>query len=194
MTGSGWGAAGVVLALLAGCGLTPSSGVQDIDPRSLPGRLVATPTATASPSVESVASGGGVYFVREEQLVARPQTSDTRALLPGVQALLDALSAGPDETDRDRGVGTALPPATALRATALEGAVLTVDLTVDQMPPDQTLAIAQIVLTVTSLNEVGGVRLTVNGEPIRAPLASGAQTDRPLTRADFAGMLAAGAG
>ncbi|MGQ0465067.1 MAG: GerMN domain-containing protein [Sporichthyaceae bacterium] len=184
--------AALALTLLAGCGLTPTREVEDIDPRGLPGRLVVIPTASTAEPPNSVSPGGSVYFVREETLVRRTRAADGRELLPRVQSLLDTLTGGPDETDRDRGVSTALPPATVLRATALEGTVVTVDLAVDQLPSDQTLAIAQIVLTVTSLNEVGGVRLTVNGEPIRAPLASGAQTDRPLTRADFAEMAAAG--
>ena len=58
--------------------------------------------------------------------------------------------------------------------------------------PPNDAQIAQIVLTATSLSGVTQVRLTINGEPFSAPLAGGAQTDRPLTREDYLPLLASG--
>jgi spore germination protein GerM len=184
------GTAAAAMLALAGCGLTPSRPVEEIDPLGLPTRLVATPSPTAGDSAAQASAGGSVYFLGDDQLVRRPRTLSAAAGAPAIQQLLDALAAGPDDADRDGGISTALPPATVLRLTRLDGDVATVDLRLDQLPPDQTVAIAQIVLTVTSLTEASGVRLSINGEPIGAPLASGAQTDRPVTRSDYSRMLA----
>ncbi|MGQ0842501.1 MAG: GerMN domain-containing protein [Sporichthyaceae bacterium] len=177
--------------LLAGCGLTATRDVEDIDRAILPDRLVQARPTTAGPTPDATSVGGAVYFVDEDRLVALPYSTANASGSAAVQVLLDALAAGPGETDRDRGLSTALPPTTQLRLTALEANVAVVDLTVAQLPPNQTLAIAQLVLTATSLEAIAGLRLTVNGEPVAAPLASGAQTDRPLTRADYEQMLSA---
>jgi Sporulation and spore germination len=181
----------VALGLLGGCGLEPSHRVVDIDPMSLPQRLLATAAATPSPGAEPVRAAGSVYFSNDQVLVEAPRTLQAPPGQAALQELLDDLTAGPDAADRDRGYSTALPPATRLRVTALVKDVATVDLAVDQPPPDQTTAIAQIVLTATSLPEVNHVRLTINGQPINAPLANGAQTDRPLGRADYQALLSA---
>jgi spore germination protein GerM len=50
-------------------------------------------------------------------------------------------------------------------------------------------AVAQIVLTATSLPEVEGVLLTRAGTPVEAPLPSGELTSAPLSAADYAGFL-----
>lgn len=182
----------LIVFLLAGCGLTTTQSLEDIDPLSLPGRLVRTPAPTPSVSAEPVAADGSVYFVRDGRLVERMRMLSLSSGPAAVQELLDSLAAGPDAADRDNGMTSALPPAVVLRLTSLTGDIATVDLILDQLPQTQTSAIAQIVLTVTSLAEVNGLKLTINGAPISAPLASGAQTDRPLTRADYVQMLGNG--
>jgi spore germination protein GerM len=183
-------AAVALLVLPAGCGLG-RGGVVDIDPLSLPQRLVASPAPSPTDTAAPVRAAGSVYFSSDEVLVQAARTLNAAPGQAALQELLDDLSAGPDATDRDRGYSTALPPATRLRVTALQTDVATVDLAVDQPPPDQTTAIAQIVLTATSLDGVRQVRLTFNGHPINTPLANGAQTNRLLTRADYAAMLSA---
>jgi spore germination protein GerM len=180
----------VLVLVLAGCGLG-RGGVVDIDPLSLPQRLLVTPAPSPTTAAEVTLDAGTVYFSSDELLVPATRTLTAAPGQGALQELLDDLSAGPDAHDRDRGFSTALPPATRLRVTALQDGVATVDLAMDQPPPDQTTAIAQIVLTVTSLPGVTGVRLTFNGAPINAPLATGAQTNRLLTRADYQAMLGA---
>jgi hypothetical protein len=180
--------AAALLVLPAGCGLN-RGGVVDIDPSSLPQRLLATPAPSPTSTVIPARAGGSVYFSSDELLVPAVRTLNAPPGQAALQELLDDLSAGPDAHDRDRGFSTALPPATRLRVTALVGDVATVDLAVDQPPPDQTTAIAQIVLTATSLSGVRQVRLTFNGHAVNAPLANGAQTNRLLTRADYEALL-----
>jgi hypothetical protein len=178
----------LLLVLPAGCGLS-RGGVVDIDPGSLPQQLIASPAPSPTDTAEPVRATGSVYFSSDGLLVAAGRTLNAAPGLAALQELLDDLSAGPDAHNRDRGYSTALPPATRLRVSALQGDIATVDLAVDQPPPDQTTAIAQIVLTATSLDSVNQVRLTFNGQPINAPLANGAQTNRLLTRGDYVAML-----
>ena len=171
--------------LIAGCGVGATSEVKEIDPLSLPPRLLATAAPTPTTTAEPVRSGSGVYFLRNTTLRLSPRTVTAEPGLPALQELLSSLAAGPDAADRDRGLSTALPPITRLTVTALENGLATVDLSFGQAPPDQTTAIAQIVLTATSLPGVSRLLLTIDGEPLQAPLSSGAQTDRPLTRSDY---------
>jgi spore germination protein GerM len=72
--------------------------------------------------------------------------------------------------------------------------------TIDIDGPDEApsggasrLAVAQIVLTATSVPGVDAVRLTLSGEPVEAPLPSGQLTSAPLTAADYAALLVPGA-
>ena len=180
---------GCVILLVTGCGLGPSGEVKDIDPSSLPPRLVATSPPSAPPTNDPVDSGSGVYFLRDTTLRLSARTLTEASSAPALQELLDDLAAGPDDADRDRGLSTALPPTTRLTVTSLQGDLAIVDLAFGQVPPDQTTAIAQIVLTSTSLPEVSRLLLTIDGEPLQAPLANGAQTDRPLMRSDYLAML-----
>ncbi len=181
--------AGCVLLLMSGCGLGPSGGVKDIDPLSLPPRLLVTSPPTAPAVAESITSGSGTYFLRDTSLRLSARTLTAPSGVPALQELLNNLAGGPDDVDRRRGLSTALPPTTRLTVTSLVGDLATVDLAFGQVPPDQTTAIAQIVLTATSLPEVSRLLLTIDGKPLQAPLANGAQTDRPLTREDYLAML-----
>ena len=54
----------------------------------------------------------------------------------------------------------------------------------------QLLAIAQLVLTLTSRPGVGQVAFTLDTAPIDVPRADGTITSDPVTRADYASMLA----
>lgn len=182
-------AAGCLALLTAGCGLSPTSDLQDIDPRSLPPRLLATAPPTSAPQTDPERSGSGVYFLRDTAVRLAPRTINAESGVPALQELLTNLAAGPDAMDRRSGLSTALPPTTRLTVTALDGDLAIVDLSFGQVPPDQTTAIAQIVLTATSLPEVNQVLLTIDGEPLQAPLASGAQTDRPLIRSDYIALV-----
>lgn len=179
----------VWVLVLAGCGLQPSAEVEDIDPLSLPPRLLASTSPTSPALADPNRSGSGVYLLRATTLRLSPRVLAAPSGLPALQDLLNKLAAGPDAEDRRRGLSTALPPTTRLTVTSLETGLATVDLNFGQAPPDQTTAIAQIVLTATTLPDVRRLLLSIDGQPLQAPLASGAQTDRPLTRADYAAML-----
>lgn len=182
-------AGGCLVLTLTSCGLGPSGEIEDIDPRSLPARLLATGAPSPTPSADSTTGGVGAYFLRDTTLRLTARTVTAASGIPALQELLDTLAVGPDASDRQRGLSTALPPTTRLTVTELVGDLATVDLSFGQVPPDQTTAIAQIVLTATSVPGVNRLLLTFDGEPLEAPLASGAQTGRPLTRSDYLPLL-----
>ena len=52
-------------------------------------------------------------------------------------------------------------------------------------------AVAQIVLTATSVPGVDAVLLTLDGDPVEAPLPSGELTSAPLTETDYEPLLVA---
>jgi hypothetical protein len=80
-----------------------------------------------------------------------------------------------------------------MQVTALEDRVATVELSgesPDAVPERLPLAVAQVVLTATSLPSVEAVLLTRDGVPVEAPLPGGELSDRPLREGDYAGLLA----
>ena len=188
---------GWILVLAAGCGFGPSGDVKEIDPLSLPPRLFGStpPTSTAAATAtataaEPMTSGSGTYFLSATSLRLSARPLSVTSGIPALQELLNHLAAGPDDAERARGLSTALTPTTRLTVASLQGGLATVDLAFGRVPPNQITAIAQIVLTATSLPEVNRLRLTIDGKPLQAPLANGAQTDRPLTRSDYLALLA----
>src|SRR5262249_38683154 len=87
------------------------------------------------------------------------------------------------------GLSSALPSGASLVLVRTADSVAVIDLRVDQPPPEQTIVLAQIVLSATTVPGVDAVLLTLNGKRINAPLANGAHTSRPLTRTDYRGLL-----
>ena len=56
--------------------------------------------------------------------------------------------------------------------------------------PDQVLAIAQVVMTLTSLPGVDSVQFVRDDETVEVPLPDGTLVRRPLTAADYSSLLA----
>nr|WP_269457336.1 GerMN domain-containing protein [Pedococcus dokdonensis] len=109
-----------------------------------------------------------------------------------VTEVLAQLAAGPAEPDRSAGLSTALGPDATVRLVGLEGQVARVDIVAgDQQPaPSRVpLAVAQIVLTVTSVPGVAMVLVTSDGSPVELPLPGGALTGAPVTAQDYASLL-----
>ena len=186
-----------VLLALGGCGV-PTGGPPSTLPASeVPfGLLSSSPQEPATPSVRPGAGEPGVYLLETATGRVVPRVRQ----LPGgpaeqrLQVLLDDLAAGPGDADAGQGLSTALAPDVELTVSALEGGAVTVDVAgaADVPIGGQTrLAVAQIVLTATSLPGVDSVRLLVDGAPVAAPLPSGPLTDEPLTAADYRSTVAA---
>ncbi|WRL67265.1 GerMN domain-containing protein [Blastococcus brunescens] len=91
-------------------------------------------------------------------------------------------------------MSTVLTPEVRLSVSDLTDRVATIDLGQPSAAPSGGAgrrAVAQIVLTATSIRGVDAVRLTIAGDPVEAPLPGGQLTSSPLTAADYASFLTA---
>ncbi len=186
---------GVTLAL-AGCGV-PDAG----EPRAIPSSEVPygladpRPSPSATPMTEPVLDPSRVFLLAaDDRLVARARETDAGSVRDRLGDLLAALAAGPTVAERDEQLSTALPPDVRLTVSNLSAGTATVDIDAPAEAPSgwaSRRAVAQIVLTATSVPGVDAVRLTISGDRVEAPLPSGELTSKPLTAADVEAFLTA---
>lgn len=186
----------LLLAVLGGCGVTTGGSPEELAPSQVPYGLLSSAPTTAAPS--SVAPVGGrprVYFVSpDDVLVPTGRDVSAGSLRSRLADLLGQLTSGPTSDERGHELTTALSPAAELSVAAVEGDTVTIDLTGPGEAPSglqSRLAVAQIVLTATSLPEIRAVLLTSDGEPLEAPLPSGELSAEPLEAGDFDSLLVA---
>lgn len=192
-----WVIAGALACVLSSCGL-PHHGVTRVEDATVPYRLLETtgPAPSEAPSTARPGDPAPLVFWLDasEQLVPTAadascdQSSDAQ-----VTSLLDALSAGLSEQDRAAGRTSALAQPAVLDLVGLDGATAVVGLdpqhqiSADRLP----LAVAQVVLTVTSARGVGSVSFVAADDdaPVQVPLPGGALTLGPVTATDYAGLV-----
>lgn len=184
-----------VLLALGGCGVPSSGEPTVIEASDVPYGLAApSPTEPSSPSTETMITETGIYLVSpEDVLVPRGRELPEGTREEQLEDLLGQLAAGPSQQELAEELSTALPPEIELAVSEVaDDGLATVDLAglVDAPTGEESrLAVAQIVLTATSLPGITAVRLTRAGEPIDAPLPGGELTSSPLTAAAFASVL-----
>jgi spore germination protein GerM len=144
-----------------------------------------TPPPTASP----VESGRLVdlYFIAGERLVAL-----TRTVRDDPAAVVKALIDGPGATAVNLDLRTAIPPATRVRAVLVTDGTARVDLSADFTAvggQEEIFAVAQIVVTLTTLPEVDGVIFAIDGADVAVPTGDGSVVDSPLTPRDYQALL-----
>lgn len=178
----------VVSLVAIGCGVPTTSSSRPIDPNAIPGQFTETTAATTTTSsttttvvepppstttttlpVEEVQ----LYFVSGSRLVPISRLLLSPASAPQVLA---ALSEGIPDIDEAAGLRSALPPALVVDV-AVERGVATVDLdpafTLIVTGPEQRLAVAQIVLTLTRRAGIGQIVFSSDSEPIAVPRGRG---------------------
>jgi spore germination protein GerM len=178
--------------VLVGCGVPVQQEPAPVDPAAIPSRLrgSAEPTSgplTATPGKPTVQ----VSFVRKDRLVSlvreAPGASSTARLNTVIQALL----AGPTDTEQASGITSALPPELTLSVVDVKGSRVVLELsgeTDGRSATENILAVGQIVLSATALPTIDEVTFSRNGQPVEALLADGALTTDPLTAADYADL------
>jgi spore germination protein GerM len=125
-------------------------------------------------------------------VVARGRSLAAGALRDRLDELLDDLASGPSPAELTGRLSTALRPDTSLGIADITGTTVTIDLGGSADAPtgrESKTAVAQIVLTATSLPGVDQVLLTRAGEQVDAPLPSGQLTSSPLTAEDYTALL-----
>lgn len=192
MTGrrAGWAAVALAVAL-AGCGVPTGGAPATIAPEDVPYGLASpspTPAPTAPPVVKADTSRVH-WFTAGDTLVPRVREVSGTSRRERLTDLLGQLAAGPTRGELDEQLSTALPPEVRLGVTRLEGDTATIDLDASAQAfsgVSGRRAVAQIVLTATSVPGVQAVQLELEGEPIEAPLPAGVLTAGPLTAQDYA--------
>jgi hypothetical protein len=187
------GAALAVLALLAlaaGCGIRPDHGAVLAQPADVPFDLLdPSPPVTAT----TISSGptaptarATIFLVQGERLAGA--TRDLPAPV-SPSSILEALTAGPSDSEIALGLRTALLADNLIRSASVTGGVAAVDLGpafTEIGGRDQIVALAQIVSTLTGLPGVGRVSFTLQGSPVGVPRGDGAITTDSVSRDDYA--------
>ena len=184
-----------VLLSVGGCGV-PTGGPPTAVPASeVPfGLLSQSPAEPAPPAARPGVDEPEVYLVQgTDRVVARSRPLPAGRVDQQLQQLLDDLAAAPADAELGQGLSTALAPGVELTLSSLEGGTATVEVGGAGDVPigrETRLAVAQLVLTATSVDGVTAVRLLVDGAPVAAPLPSGRVTDAPLTAQDYLDTVA----
>jgi spore germination protein GerM len=177
--------AAAVAVGLAGCSIKPDSAPQNIpaEDREDIGSPAAGGEATGSTRVFLVADGGD----GTPHLV-----SVLRSVEPTASAVMQELLKGPNRSEQESGVSSALPDGLLLRSARSGAGVLTVDVSsqlLDEPAPQLVLAIAQIVFTASELEGVREVRIKVNGTIRPWPDGQGELHTSALTVYDYPGLV-----
>ncbi len=190
MSRAGWAAVALAL-VLAGCGVPTGGAPSTIDAADVPYGLASpspAPTPTAPPEARTVTSQ--VHWITAgEAVVPRGREVSGTTRRERLASLLEQLAAGPTPAELDEQLSTALPPTIRLTVAGFEDGTATIDLEVQTQELSGVSlrrAVAQIVLTATSVPGVQAVLLELSGEPVEAPLPAGALTAGPLTAQDYA--------
>lgn len=182
------------LAMVSACGVPTGGNPTTIAASDIPYGLAApspapTPSSTADPELDAAR----IFLVGEgDVLVVRPRETDGSSRRERLEQLLTALAEGPTGPERREQLSTALSPEVRLTVADLSDGAATIDIDGSAEAPSggaSRRAVAQIVLTATSVPGVDAVRLTLSGAPVEAPLPSGELTSEPLTAADYAALL-----
>jgi len=182
----------MVLALalcLGACGIPTASSPSPIAKSDVPYHLLdpATTTTTVPGAPPAVGVPELIFLVAPSaHLVAATREVAVPASLTQV---VGALLAGPTATEAAGGIQSFLNRTGVQVTLSPTGGVATVDFTSDPIAvvgPDQTLAIAQVVYTVTQQPGVTGVTFAIAGKAIEVPTAAGVQVPGPVARADYA--------
>jgi hypothetical protein len=175
-----------LVAALAACG-------DDADVDSTGTTVAPTTETTESPDgtepadtePDAVESEALVYFAWNELIGAASRTVEGDDV---PEAALAALLEGPDGFETDIGMGTEIPDGTELLGVEVDGGTATVDLSSDFEAGGGSLSmqmrVAQVVFTLTALDDVESVTITLDGDAVDGIGGEGIQAD-DLTRETF---------
>jgi spore germination protein GerM len=181
-------------ALVSACGVPTGGEPTTIAASDIPYGLASpSPTPTASPSTAPRLDQSLIFLVGQgDALVPRPRETEGSSRREQLEQLLTALAEGPTGPELREELSTALSPEVQLSLVELSDGAATIDIDGPGEAPSgwaSRRAVAQIVLTATSVPGVDAVRLTLSGTPVEAPLPSGELSSDPLTAADYAALL-----
>jgi hypothetical protein len=177
-------AAGLVLLLVAGCGVPQDEAPRALDRAEAPFRVFeseAAPTPTGDLAAE-------LWLVRGD----RPEAVLRQVPRPGSpQQVLGQLFSGPTEQESAAGLTTAIPTAFELEDVTVDDGIAVVTLAGlgDQVRTDNNVAYAQIVATLDARPEIDGVRFRTDDGDLPVPRGDGSLTDAPVNRRSYGELL-----
>lgn len=188
------GALLALCGLLTGCGPPGDDGVRVIEPTAVPYNLLEDTTVVPSGPASNATSGPRLYWIdAHDRMVPRSPASYCVRTASGLsRVLLSQLAAGPSESDLSHGLGTALPPAVWISVVEIEDRTALLSISSDETIATNRvdLAVAQAVLTLTSISGVERVEVESDGTPLQVPLPSGELATGSLDREDYRRLLA----
>ncbi|HEX6931255.1 MAG TPA: Gmad2 immunoglobulin-like domain-containing protein [Streptosporangiaceae bacterium] len=176
---NGTASSGAASPAPAGSATAPSPG--GTQPSS--GSASPSPAPTGRASLQAWFTKGGKLFVTERSVPATTAVAT---------AAIGAVLAGPSAAERAAGLGSRIPPGTALLGVRIARGIATVDLSssfLSSAGGPMPARIAQVVYTATQFPTVRGVRFSINGQS--PTVLGGVPVQDPQTRAMYAGFLPA---
>lgn len=173
----------VGMALLAACGVPAEHQARQLDAGAATYRAVTREAPQPPVGTQPVA----VFLVRDNGLVSVQRRI---AGEPTPERLLAVLEGGPSDVERAGGFTSGLSVGTQVTVTGNARGLLTLSLrdTADSRS-DAVLGYGQLVLTLTQLPSVAGVRFEKAGQALQVPRADGSLSDAPLTGLDYRPLL-----
>ena len=181
-----WVMAALLLALaVAGCGIPEQGSPKQVDDDSVPYRLLDRNSGGIADAERLGTTDAVIYLARGGRLLPT-----ARRLPPPLTLvrLLRSLGRGPTSPEVAAGMRTALPVEDTPTDVTIQRGTATVDLPAsftNLSRPDQVLALAQIVYTVTGQPGIGQVQFTLDGTTADIPRADLSLTAMPVTRDDY---------
>lgn len=171
--------------LLVGCGIPVDSEPEIVE-------VVINPMPVTEAPVRGELASVSVYLVRDDRLV-----ETTRALPspPSIISIFESLLDDVTDQDREDELRTSIPPGTETISVTEDGSVLRVDLNSEFASvggEEEVLAVAQIVLTATSIEGIDLVAFQLEGLPTDVPVADGALSVDPVGVDDYSVLISDG--
>lgn len=186
--------AGVAVAALAisGCGVPSTRGAEPLpsDVAAIAQPPDAEPTTSGSESVAPpIMNPAVVAFVHNNKLVPTTRVVEGRSRQEILNAALDGVIVGPDDSERAAGLITLLRPDASLSGVlSRHAAVVSVDF--GQSPGgDPALAVGQVALTALGVPGVLKVLFLVDGSVVKVPMPGDRPDQRAVTARDYRNVI-----
>jgi spore germination protein GerM len=176
------------LVVVSACGLSPDS-----SPRAIPDAQQQDLIDLPSGASETTGTGR-IYLERTDETGRSLLSAVARELGSEPISVLRSLFSGPTDDEQELGLRSAIPRDTkALSARFVANDFVRVDVSSDifgATGDDLVSAVAQIVLSLTEIDGVERILISVEGRSQEWPRGDGSLTAEPLTEFDYPGRAA----
>lgn len=183
-----------LILTVASCGVPIEQSAQPVPLDDVVFEVSPPSTELSGPIGPTVDESGSravvIYLIRDQALIGRARSTSVDY---SAQDLLDLLAAGPIASDFLDDLSTGLNQTEPVVDSAeIVGDLVLVELSdsfLANSPPNQTLVLGQIVVTLISNLPIIGVQFTSGGQVIAVPDAAGKPVTEPVRRRDYAALL-----